>query len=153
MDGEDRDVFERSLRHAVEAHSGEPLDAALVDLGWPDALAEHTHEAVSILFELEGSAHASSSALDQVLACSLGLEAPLSAGFVLPPLGRRCPPGELDDGSLVVRGLGSTSLLARETAVVVAAGGEHRGRLPRAHTRLDPPVGRTAWTPSSGSSR
>jgi len=119
MDGEDRDVFARSLRHAVESHSGEPLDAALLDLGWPDALAEHTHEAVSLLFELEGSAHASSSALDQVLACSLGLEAPLSAGFVLPPLGRWCPPGELDSGSLVIRGLGSASLLARETAVVV----------------------------------
>jgi hypothetical protein len=120
MDGGDREVFERSLRHAVETHSGEPLDAALLQIGWRDALAEHPQEAVSILFELEGAAHASSSALEQVLACSLGLDVPPAAGLVLPPLGRRCPPGELDGAQLVVRGLGTVSLLARATAVVVA---------------------------------
>ena len=75
-------------------------------------LAEHPQEAVSILFELEGAAHASSSALEQVLACSLGLDVPPAAGLVLPPLGRRCPPGELDGAQLVVRGLGTVSLLA-----------------------------------------
>jgi alkylation response protein AidB-like acyl-CoA dehydrogenase len=120
MDGGDRDVFERSLRHAVETHSGGPLDAALLELGWTDALPAHTHEAVSILFELEGSLHASSSALDHVLACSLGLDVPPTAGYVLPPLGRRSPPGAVDGAHLAVRGLGTAGLLARETTVVVA---------------------------------
>ena len=92
MDGGDREVFERSLRHAVETHSGEPLDAALLQIGWRDALAEHPQEAVSILFELEGAAHASSSALEQVLACSLGLDVPPAAGLVLPRSGAGARP-------------------------------------------------------------
>jgi hypothetical protein len=119
MDRADRAVFERGLRHAVEAHSGAALDAALVELGWPDALAQDTREAVSVLFELQGAALAASSALDRVLACSIGLDVPPAAAFVLPPLGRWGPPGVLDGGSLVVRGLGTAPLLAAATAVVV----------------------------------
>ena len=120
MDRAERDVFERGLRHAVEAHTGAALDAALLELGWPDALAHDTREAVSVFFALQGSAHASSSALDRVLACSLGLDVPPSSGFVLPPLGRWGPPGELDRDRLVVRGLATSSLPAAATAVVVA---------------------------------
>jgi len=120
MDGAERDVFERGLRHAVEAHTGAALDAALLELGWPDALAQDTQEAVAVFFALQGSAHASSSALDRVLACSIGLDVPPSSGFVLPPLGRWDPPGELDRDRLVVRGLGTSSLPAGATAVVVA---------------------------------
>ena len=120
MERAERDVFERGLRHAVEAHTGAALDAALVELGWPDALVEDTQEAVSIFFGLQGSAHASSSALDRVLACSIGLEVAPPAGFVLPPLGRWSPPGALDGARLVVRGLGTQSLAGAGDAVVVA---------------------------------
>ena len=120
MERADRDVFERGLRHAVEAHTGAALDAALVELGWPDALVEDTQEAVSIFFGLQGSAHASSSALDRVLACSIGLEVAPPAGFVLPPLGRWSPPGASDGARLVVRGLGTQSLAGAGDAVVVA---------------------------------
>jgi hypothetical protein len=120
MDPGERDVFERGLRHAVESHTGAALDAALAELGWPDALALDAPEAVSTFFEMQGGARASSSALDGVLACSLGLDGGGGAGFVLPPPGRWSPPGELDGPNLVVRGLGTASLLARETVVVVA---------------------------------
>jgi len=120
MDRAERDVFERGLRHAVEAHTGAALDAALLELGWPDALAQDTREAVSVLFALQGSSHTTSSALDRVLACAIGLDVPPSSGFVLPPLGRWDPPGELDRDRLVVRGLGTSSLPAGATAVVVA---------------------------------
>ena len=120
MDRAERDVFERGLRRAVEAHSGAALDVALVALGWPEALSEDTHAAVSLFFELQGAAHASSSALDRVLACSIGLDVPPSTAFVLPPLGRGCPPGRLESDGLVVRGLGMSSLPAGATAVVVA---------------------------------
>ena len=120
MERAERDVFERGLRHAVEAHTGAALDAELVELGWPDALVEDTQEAVSIFFGLQGSAHASSSALERVLAFSIGLEVPPPAGFVLPPLGRWSPPGALDGTRLVVRGLGTQSLLEGGDAVVVA---------------------------------
>jgi len=119
MERAERDVFERGLRHAVEAHTGAGLDTALVELGWPDALTEDTQDAVSIFFGLQGSGHASSSALDHVLACSMGLDVPTPAEFVLPPLGRWSPPGELDGAHLVVRGLGTQSLLGDGDAVVV----------------------------------
>jgi len=120
MNDAERDAFERGLRHAVEAHTGAALDAALLELGWPDALAQDTREAVSVLFALQGSSHTTSSALDRVLACAIGLDVPPSSGFVLPPLGRWDPPGELDRDRLVVRGLGTSSLPAGATAVVVA---------------------------------
>jgi len=120
MDRTERDAFERGLRHAVGTHTGSALDAALLELGWPDALAQDTRDAVSVLFALQGSAHASSAALDRVLACAMGLDVPPSSGFVLPPLGGWGPPGELDRDRLVVRGLGTSSLLAGATAVIVA---------------------------------
>ena len=120
MERAERDVFERGLRHAVEAHTGAGLDAALAELGWPDALVEDTQEAVSVFFGLQGSALASSSALDRVLACSIGLDVPPPAGFVLPQLGRWTPPAALDGARLVVRGLGTQSLLGGGDAVVVA---------------------------------
>ncbi len=120
MDGAERAEFERGLRHAVEAHSGAALDAALDALGWPDALGEDTGTAVSVFFELQGSGHTASSALDRVLACSLGLDLTAAAGFVLPRLGSTEPPGRLDGASLAVRGLGTAALPGRATAVVVA---------------------------------
>ena len=120
MERAERDVFERGLRHAVEEHSGAALDGALSELGWPDALEVDTREAVSVFFELQGSAHVCSSALDRVLASSMGLDGPPGAGFVLPPLGHGRPPGELDGENLVIRGLGTASLLGDGTAVVVA---------------------------------
>ncbi len=120
MDLADRKVFERSLHHAVESHTGTALDAALAELGWPDALAHDTPDAVSILFELQGGALASSSALDHVLAGSMGLDVAGGAAFVLPPPGEWRPPGGLDGENLVVRGLGTRSLLDGVSAVVVA---------------------------------
>jgi acyl-CoA dehydrogenase-like protein len=120
MDRAERDAFERGLRHAVAAHTGAALDAALVELGWPDALTEDTREAVSMFFERQGASHASSSALDRVLGSAMGLDVPPATGFVLPALGGWCPPGELDGRSLVVRGLATQSLLGSGAAVVVA---------------------------------
>jgi hypothetical protein len=120
MDQADLTLFERSLRNAVETATKGALDAALVDLGWHDALALDARTAVSIFFELQGFAHAASSALNDVVAGPLGLPIPPGIGLVLPALGRRGPPGEFDGDSLVVRGLASQSLLGGEKAVVVA---------------------------------
>jgi len=38
MEGADLDLFARSLRHAVESHTGPALDRALEEAGWIDAL-------------------------------------------------------------------------------------------------------------------
>ena len=91
MDAEDRELFDRSLAHATATHSGPALDAALEDLGWADALAEDPATAVGLLFEHQGRANATSSALDRVLADALGVE---TDAVVLPVLGRTDPPGD-----------------------------------------------------------
>jgi hypothetical protein len=84
--GEDRELFERSLRHATSSSSGESLDAALVDLGWHDAHDDDPRTAVSLLFELQGRSGATSSALDVVLGAEPG------TAVVLPPLGEVAAP-------------------------------------------------------------
>ena len=98
MDRDDLELFERSLRQATEAHTGDALDRALVDLGWPDALADEPQAAVSMLFALQGEANATSSALDHVLAHGLGVGAGAPPAVLLPALGSVVPPGRLDDG-------------------------------------------------------
>ncbi|HKE73780.1 MAG TPA: acyl-CoA dehydrogenase family protein [Acidimicrobiales bacterium] len=123
MDAEERELFAKSLGRATAQHTGEALDAALDELGWADALAADPRAAVAGLFEHQGAANATSSALDLVLAAGLGLD-PSRAGLavVVPPLGRWSPPGEAGSS---VRGLGTAALARRAGAVVVSptAGG------------------------------
>ncbi|MBV8982214.1 MAG: acyl-CoA dehydrogenase [Acidimicrobiia bacterium] len=78
MDAGELELFRAALRQATSSHSGKALDDALAELGWRDALAADRRVAVSTLFELQGQANATSSALDVVMA-----EGPV----VLPPLG------------------------------------------------------------------
>ena len=108
MDREELELFRASLRQACSSHTGKALDDALDELGWRDALAADRRAAVSTLFEEQGRANATSSALDVVMADALGVD----AAVVLPPLGRWDPPG--------VRGLGTGALQRRERAAVVA---------------------------------
>jgi hypothetical protein len=75
---------------------------------------------VSLLFELQGRAGATSSALDHVLAAALGREA---GAVVLPAIGGWSAPGELVGDRLVVRGTGTFRLATRQTALVVASAG------------------------------
>ena len=120
MDGADLELFERSLRHATEHAGGAALDAALAELGWPDALAIDRRAAVSILFELQGAANVTSSALDRVVLSGLGLKAP---AVVLPALGEWRSPGELNEGRIRVHGLASAAFNTSETALVVGTTG------------------------------
>src|SRR5689334_9650779 len=87
IEGEDLELFERSLRAATEQHSGDELDAAVAALGWDDALSYDTRAAVSTLFELQGAACARSSALDRVVAFALDHELGGDTAVVLPPVG------------------------------------------------------------------
>jgi hypothetical protein len=122
MDGTERELFARSLRHATAGHSGGALDRALAEVGWLDALAEDPRTAVSTLFELQGRANAASSALDDVLVHALGAGTGPPTAVVLPPLGQRHAPGDAGDGGLAVRGLGTGALTRRARALVVADG-------------------------------
>jgi hypothetical protein len=121
IEGEDLEMFRRSLRHATERHTGAALDAALEELGWQEALSADARAAVSPLFELQGAANVISSALDRVLADALGHGA---RPVVLPVPGRWSAPSVLDGGRLGVHGVGTASLGRRETALIVARAGE-----------------------------
>jgi hypothetical protein len=99
------------------------LDAALADLGWADALAADPATAVSVLFEAQGAANATSAALDQVLAAALDVPDLGAAAIVLPPLRTYDAPGHAGGSSTEVRGLGTAALTRADTAVVVAATG------------------------------
>jgi hypothetical protein len=125
MDAGDRELFERSLRAATERCSGADLDAALADLGWREALADDRRIAVSLLFELQGGATATSSALGLVMLDALGLDDDLDdAAVVLPAIGSAEPPGVLRDGRLSVAGLLTTPSYGPDTVLVVARDGE-----------------------------
>lgn len=114
--GEDRELFARSLRHATASTTGAGLDGALDELGWTEALDADARTAVSLLFELQGEAAATSSALDRVVARALGVGAAGGEGaavaVVLPPLG----PGDGD------RGVATFAIAKADRALVVPAG-------------------------------
>jgi hypothetical protein len=121
IEGGDVALFERSLQHATSNHTGAALDAALEELGWRDAMVADARAAVSLLFELQGTANVTSAALDQLLAHALGYEA---SAVVLPAVGRWSPPGAVGQARLDVHGVGTASLDGRQTALVVAHVGE-----------------------------
>lgn len=74
MDADERELLAKTLAQVASDRTGESLDAALDDLGWRDALAVEPRVAVSALFEAQGAANATSSALDHVLLAALGLD-------------------------------------------------------------------------------
>jgi hypothetical protein len=128
LEGAELELFARGLRDAAEASGGsdQALDAALADLGWHDAFDVDARVAVSVLFECQGWAHATSSALDHLLFTALGLHhGGPAAAVVLPPLGETSPPGRFvgDGTGCVVRGLATGFLDRCDTATVVAAAG------------------------------
>jgi hypothetical protein len=147
MDGADLELFERTLRHATESHTGAALDAALDELGWPDALTIDPRAAVSLLFGLQGAANATSSSLDRVVLSALGVDTVKTPGLVLPALGRWSAPGVLDGERLRVAGLGTAALAGQDTALVVARTGETdiAVMVPTAELRLRPVEGVDRW--------
>jgi alkylation response protein AidB-like acyl-CoA dehydrogenase len=116
MDAADLELFERSLRHVTERHTGGALDAALEELGWSDAAVDDRRAAVSLLFDLQGRANATSSAIGALLTATSGAEA------VLPALGTWTPPGEVEGARVAVRGL--TMGVVRADLLVVARRGD-----------------------------
>jgi hypothetical protein len=124
MEAAELALFESGVRRATESCSGEALDGALDDLGWRDALEADRHSAVSVLFEGQGAANVTSSALDLLLAVALGVEDARSVAVVLPPLRQGGAPGGLGGDRCSVHGLGTTALARSDTALVVATTGD-----------------------------
>jgi len=125
MEPAERALFSNGVRHATATAGGPALDTALEELGWADALDADRATAVTVLFECLGAAHATSGALDRLLATALGADADADAhgtglAVVLPSLGQCGAPGRLDGDWCVVQGLGTAALDRCNTALVVA---------------------------------
>ena len=120
MDAAERELFATGIGHATVQHTGAALDAALDDLGWRDALADDPRAAVSTVFELQGGAGSTSSAVDDVVLTALGVDRTPDLGVVLPRPGRTGPPGTVTGEGVDVSGLGTIGFPARAHAVVVA---------------------------------
>ncbi len=124
IEGEDLELFERSVRAATEQHTGAALDVALAEMGWDDALSFDPRAAISSRFELQGEQCAASSGLDRVVAFALGRELDGDTAVALPAIGRADAPGRVDGDQLVVHGLltsSRTSVLVLGTVVDAAA--------------------------------
>lgn len=142
MDRDTADLLRHSLRRALAASD---VDAALVEVGWLDALREAGIGVVPLLFPEQGAANVTSGALDDLLLAGLaglggpagltGLAGPAGAGLenaavVLPPFATHVPSGVLVGEALAVRGLGAARILTAGEAVVVASDGYgHRAML------------------------
>src|SRR5215472_13949046 len=148
IDGEELALLRQSLRKTMESHNGAALDTALEELGWPEALAADARAAVSVLFELQGAANVTSSALDRVLAHALGYG---GAAVVLPAPGGWAAPAVLEGGRLRVRGVATASLGLRETTLIVArAGASHVAAEVETATVTRRAAGRSSGRPTGG---
>ncbi|HXW32980.1 MAG TPA: acyl-CoA dehydrogenase family protein [Acidimicrobiales bacterium] len=116
IEGDDLEIFDRSLGYLTAGNTGPALDAALDEVGWHDALFSDQRAAISILFEHQGEENATSSALDQVLVHALGCA---GDAVVLPPVGRCAAPGTVKTDRLRARGIGTSRLRRPGTVLVV----------------------------------
>ena len=124
MDRDDLELFQRGLDHATGSCTGAELDAALEELGWGEALVTERQAAVSTLFDLQGRANATSSAVAAVVIESLG--AGSGCGVVLPSLGSCAAPGVISDVRILVRGIATSTMTSAPTMLVVAADGDEQ---------------------------
>jgi hypothetical protein len=143
VDATELELFRDGIRSATERHSGPALDEALAALGWTEALADDRAHAVAVLFDAQGRANATSSALDQLLTAALGVPDADAAAVVLPPLRATDPPGRVEGAIVAVVGLGTATLGRRERAVVVSsgAGGAECFRVPVSTLKVSPAHG------------
>src|SRR5580658_7772817 len=124
MDAAERELFEGAIRRATESSSGAELDDALEDLGWADALEDDRRTAVSLLFESQGRAGVTSTALDRLLGTALGRVAEGRIAVVLPPLRRSEPPAVQEGDRAVVHGLTMAALVSADVVIAVVGSAE-----------------------------
>ena len=72
MDRADSELLAETLRKTMTAASGRVLDMALVELGWPDLLAEFPDVAIPTAFRLLGETGAHAPLLNDVLLSAAG---------------------------------------------------------------------------------
>jgi Acyl-CoA dehydrogenase, C-terminal domain len=120
MDADELALFTGGIADAAVSSGGAALDTALRELGWLDALAVDPSTAVPVLFEHQGRANTTSSALDRVLARGLGLPVERACALVLPCLRATDPPGSRHGMRWSVDGVALGAVASHDEAVVVA---------------------------------
>ncbi len=143
IDAAERGLFEESVRTAFARAAGErgaPVDGALAELGWLELLAAEPADAVAIVFRALGSAHATASALDDVVASALGRGTSAEVAVLLPESGASDPPGRTVGDRLRATGLATARVdTAREVLVPVGTeGGTNLVLVPAADARVAP---------------
>jgi hypothetical protein len=85
MDAAERDLLAETLRKAMAGASGEALDVALIELGWPDLLTEVPDIAIPMVFRLLGETGVHAPLLNDVLLHAAG--DPVGGSLPLPYTG------------------------------------------------------------------
>ena len=143
MDAEERELFAKGIDHATTTSSGRELDTALDTLGWRDALVLDAPTTVATVFEHQGAAATTSSALDVVLATAMGVDLDADTAVVLPALGSTAPPGSADGE---VHGLATSGFADRTRALIATHDGPAHvvataGLTTRTEPGIDPRLG------------
>ncbi len=99
------------------------VDATLAELGWRELLADDPDAAVEIVFTALGSANATASALDDVLAATLGFELGADLAILLPNFASWAPPGRIDGSHSHAHGI-ATCRAATAAEILVACDNE-----------------------------
>ncbi|MGA2827434.1 MAG: acyl-CoA dehydrogenase family protein [Streptosporangiaceae bacterium] len=110
MDSDERALLAETFRKTMTAASGQVLDLALAQLGWPDLLAEVPGVAIPMVFGLLGETGAQAPLLNDVLLNAAGRRA--GGTLPLPYTGgswvvweRTDRPGTVLDGDLPLHGI------------------------------------------------
>ena len=125
MDAAERDLLADTLRKTMTAASGQVLDLALVELGWPELLAAFPGSAVPLAFGLLGETGAHAPLLNDVLLRAAGqrpggtVPMPYAGGSWV--VWDRCDPdGQALDGELPLRRCPAPSPLSVDPLVLAA---------------------------------
>jgi hypothetical protein len=106
IDASDRALMEESVRTALAGADGrEAVDRALRELGWLELLESEPSDAIELVFGGLGTANATATALDDVLARALGTKPRAGLAVLLPGFAAWDPPGTLGPDGLRARGL------------------------------------------------
>jgi len=118
---DERAAMAESVRTAIAAATdeGAGIDAALARLGWLEMLESAPDDAIDIVFTALGTANATATGLDDVVAAALGQQPRPDLAVLLPRFGAWEPPGQIRTDRFEAHGLATRrAASAREILVV-----------------------------------
>lgn len=85
MDAAERALLQSTVRRALTEDAN--ADASLAEVGWLEMLDAEARDAIAIVFEAMGATNASTTALDDVLACAMGQKPRADLAVAVPAFG------------------------------------------------------------------